>query len=377
MRMSIVLALLLQAAITMLPGTLQAESSRSSLAAYNWAVDASPNLVDKPPRVEIVRKFMEQQNDEERSEETRICSYRFADMGHNGNLTLLVTRQDGGHGGCGTLYIVDRTPTGFVQHFASGSVWGFGDVRNGVRDIDHDGHLEIIVYHDLTAYEGAMHCLADWPVIYAWDGADYANVSAQPRLRPFYRREIKSLEKRTDIPADCRAASVYQIERFLGAPPTTGLDDAAKWATSSDPFVREFAAGVLANISTPEAADHLRKLVHDPNPQVSTAAKWNFAYCHFEKKLPNEKDVLESNADTMRPADSLYAAGAWHLVAPMMKSGKIDPNADDRKWMLVHGFDSKEQCQIGLELNRQSYAREGPNFQYMLQSKCVFASSQD
>lgn len=123
MRMSIVLALLLQAAITMLPGTLQAESSRSSLAAYNWAVDASPNLVDKPPRVEIVRKFMEQQNDAERSEETRICSYRFADMGHNGNLTLLVTRQDGGHGGCGTLYIVDRTPTGFVQHFASGSVW--------------------------------------------------------------------------------------------------------------------------------------------------------------------------------------------------------------------------------------------------------------
>ena len=80
-------------------------------------------------------------------------------------------------------------------------------------------------------YEGADHCIALWPVIYAWDGSNYAYVSAQPRFRPFDQQEIKTLQQGT--PNDCDEATIAKIQPFLGAPPKTGLDDAIAWAHST------------------------------------------------------------------------------------------------------------------------------------------------
>src|ERR1700691_3860890 len=100
------LAFLLGLLILLLPLTLLAKTGPRPLSSYNWAANASPNLAAKPPPKAAVRALMEQLEPDfgEANDQTRICSFRFVDLGHDGNLTLLVSRYDGGRGGCGDVY---------------------------------------------------------------------------------------------------------------------------------------------------------------------------------------------------------------------------------------------------------------------------------
>ena len=198
-----------------------------SLSSYDWAVTASPNLATHPPPVEAVRKFMEKLEYHGRSNsETQVCSFRFVDLRHSGNLSLVVSLDDGGRGGCGVLHIVDRTVAGFQLHdgLSGNFLLGIEDVNQVVRDILGDGRFELIFDSEFTDYEGANHCFATWPVIYAWDGTNYAYVSTEPRFRPFYQQEIKTLQQGDRD--ECDEATIAKIERFLGASPDTGINEA-------------------------------------------------------------------------------------------------------------------------------------------------------
>ncbi len=250
--------------IFLLPATSRAEAP-SPLSSYNWAVNASPNLAINPPPEEVVRKFMEDKD----SGETGVCSYRFADLRHAKNLSLLVVLNGNGfHGGCGELDIIDRTAAGFEEHSGKFNIFGDDDLHAVARDINGDGKLELIFDSEFTDYRGASHfCYATWPVIYAWDGSNYANVSAQPQFKQFYEQEINAQQqevakakrilstyKHGNHPWDgdgdpCAMATIAKIQRFLGAPPDTGKADAIRWANSSDPWESGFGADVLSDIN--------------------------------------------------------------------------------------------------------------------------------
>src|ERR1700733_5361032 len=110
------IATILAALFLLIPGALCADVP-PPLSSYNWAVIASPNLATHPPPVDAIRKFMEQLEYHGRSNsETQVCSFRFVDLRHSGNLSLVVSLDDG-RGTCGGLHIVDRTAAGFQLHY--------------------------------------------------------------------------------------------------------------------------------------------------------------------------------------------------------------------------------------------------------------------
>ncbi len=163
-------------------------------------------------------------------------------------------------------------------------------------------------------------CVADFPVIYRWTGDGYADVSNQ--YEQYYEQQLASLKAQIDAaeappaatssmqvseprvirrstsrgqstdgfdgaakssvqanairesqPADpvravasanaCTKAEMAKMERFLGIDTDAGMEDAVKWAGSSDPDERIFGAAVLKDIGTPSAVDYLRTLSRD------------------------------------------------------------------------------------------------------------------
>ena len=224
------------------------------------------------------------------------------------------------------VHIIDKTPSGF-------ELYGVDSYYAKTADLHGTGISELIANKDLTSYEGGNHCQAEWPVIYAWTGAGYSNVSDD--YKQYYHQQPGSLKKQIavlslathqaqapalaqtpvgrgttvvaeteggapeasvhvemsspwpqaaeEMPAaapgpdaeggDCIKAEAAKIERFLRISRDAGLDDAIKWANSDDPWTRVFASEILADISTPDARLYLRSLSRDPNRMVAGEAK--------------------------------------------------------------------------------------------------------
>ena len=361
--------------VVAMPATLRASDTPLPLLSYNWAVDASPNLAAKPPPKAEIRKLMEQEDSDygEDNDQTELCSFKFLDLGHDGNLTLLVTRYDGGRGGCGTVYIVDRTAAGFEQHDLAVSLYGVDDVNKVLVDIN--GKPYLYDYNDFATYEGADRCSPGYKRIYSWDGSNYSNESAQPRFKPFYEHEVETMKKGVEGEnPECSKASIAKIQRtFLGAPPNTGLDDAIRLAKSNDPLWRQFAAGLLSNIGTAETKDYLHALTTDSNKQVADYAKAAFAFTHFGQQQTPRKDFLPIDDDgTLQTEPEPPPDGPWRLILPPMKAdGKPDLTAEDSKWWQRFGFDSQEQCEYGAESQRKDYGGAEP----YRDGKCVAAAT--
>jgi hypothetical protein len=304
----------------------------------------------------------------EANDQTRICSFRFVDLGHDGNLTLLVSRYDGGRGGCGDVYIVDRTAGGFQQHDLSTTVYGNDNVSDVLSDIDGKSYLT------LHNYQVGDECSVGYTKIYAWDGSNYSNQSDQPRFKPYYEQEIEMLKKRVaDDNPECNNRSIAMIQRdLLGAPPNTGLDDAIRLTKSSDPLRRVFATYLLADIGTAETKPYLRALISDPNREVANAAKQAYAFGHFEQKPPPQEDILPQIVGDQVQTYNQPVVGPWRLILPPPFNGAaVDLKADYSKWWNRFGFDSQEQCEYGAKILSKDYGQTEP----YRDGKCVPAST--
>jgi hypothetical protein len=86
--------------------------------------------------------------------------------------------------------VVDKTVVGFQRY--SFDLSRLGD-RPEIKDLDGNGKLELIVPTDLTGYQGAVYCMAQWPVIYAWTGSSYGDVSNH--YKSYYEKQLVSLKK--------------------------------------------------------------------------------------------------------------------------------------------------------------------------------------
>jgi hypothetical protein len=254
-----------------------------NLASYDWSVSASPNLAAKPPRKEVVQSFLRSSVETYDDVEGQICSFRFADLQHNGNLSLVAGTDSSGRGLCNEVYIADKTRTGCEFYSMDGVAGEGSDVSKYVTDIGGDGHLEYLYEQELVS---ANHCVASWTVIYAWTGNGYKNVSDQ--FKEFYRHRLRSLDEKisaasatdaSDEESDqvCLQAEAERIKKFLNVAPSQGLESAIKLASSKSPAERETSAYLLAGIGTPEARKYLESLQKDPDAAVADMGKYYLA----------------------------------------------------------------------------------------------------
>jgi hypothetical protein len=304
-------------------------AEQRDLAAADWSVKSPHSLAANPPSDDAVLALVNKLNSP--VDFHSICSSHFADLRHSGNLSLVVAASDGRF--C-SLSIIDKTLSGF-------ELYGVGLAHSSegpeIKDLAGNGNLELIVDTDFTSYYAVHHCMATWPVIYAWSGSGYADVSSQHKR--YYEQQLASLKKyiavsssaaeqaqapaanqtadsqlapishahfgspksdisdqlpsrvsivqkeplaqaatpaaMPDLADDCTEAEAAKIERFLGISRDAGMTDAIKWANSDDPYRRQFAADVLEDIGTPDAIDYLRTLSNDTDKTVAAIAKDN------------------------------------------------------------------------------------------------------
>lgn len=276
-------------------GELAAGSSSapdSGLASYDWSVKASPNLAAKPPSASVVHAFIKTQENLAigySDDLLRVCSFHFADLRRDGNLSLVAGTDSSGRGLCRQVDILDKKASDFEVYGITGSIGVGEDVAARVKDIRRNGKLQLVIDEDFTMDQGVAQCAASWPVIYAWTGGNYANVSAQ--FRDFYQQKLASLvAEMPKLPSggpgsnpgdqgyeeqarrECLEAETAKIQRFLDVSRDSGMNEAIQWAKSSNPAKRVFAADILADIDTPESRKYLGALTKDSDHMVAFLA---------------------------------------------------------------------------------------------------------
>lgn len=149
----------------------QTASPHSDLATVNWSVKQAQTLNAEPKQA--VWKFLNDvwTGNQNYANEGKLCSFQFADLRHSGELSLAVTYDEGGTADCNDFDVYDKTPVG-IEDYDFGADGAF----EGIKDLNGDGNHEIVVDRSF-AWAGRDHCSALWSVIYAWNGAGYANVS--------------------------------------------------------------------------------------------------------------------------------------------------------------------------------------------------------
>jgi hypothetical protein len=89
-------------------------------------------------------------------------------------LSLVAIYDLGGIGEGNDLAILDKEPEGFAIYEYEGGRQKDSEVKNLIKDLDGNARLELVIQsHSMRAGRDNM------PFIYAWTGAEYANVSSR------------------------------------------------------------------------------------------------------------------------------------------------------------------------------------------------------
>jgi hypothetical protein len=262
-------------------------ASQLNLASADWSEKASPNLATEPPSKEAVKHFINAvTSDDELDEE--VCSFRFANLQHGKNLSLVVGAASSGREPCDEVYIVDKVPSGFdvslgapsvFDDLGAGSIGPGTDVSGSIKNIQ--GKVVYVMDFDLGTIKG--QCYANWPVIYAWSGTSYKNES--DRFKGFYRARLDRIKKTiSDISTkrntedgnqqECLLAEQAQIERFLGISSDALLNQAVRLRSSNNPAKRQFAADLFSVVGPQAGRKYLGMLAKDSDRNVSDEAKY-------------------------------------------------------------------------------------------------------
>jgi hypothetical protein len=126
---------------------------------------------------------------------------------------------------CRDIEVIDKVGPAFELYLTGGSIGTGGDIPAIIKDLDHDGKLEVLI--DVGLGTIPQRCTAHWTGIFAWTGSNYMNVS--DHFKGFYRRRLEFLHKiiptlqpvvgATDHASrdkECLEAEEATIERFFG-----------------------------------------------------------------------------------------------------------------------------------------------------------------
>ena len=168
----------------------------SDLATADWSVKQAKILNAEPN--EAVWKFMSSDgsNDVGLGE---LCEFHFADLHHSGELSLVISYDYGGTMGCNYVAIFEKTRAGIEKYdFDSGSNFSF----DSIEDINGRGHYELVVdfiFGEAQDTSDGSDCHAQWPVVYAWNGSGYSDVSAESK--GYYRKTLADLMRQINAAA--------------------------------------------------------------------------------------------------------------------------------------------------------------------------------
>jgi hypothetical protein len=304
------------------------EAANLTLESVGWSVKASHNFVSNPPSLDAVQAFVRRAYGSDPNQNVdRVCAFRFADLRHSGNLSLVVSIDGGGTSGCNSSSIFDKTATGLEIYTSWAMFYGDDDIQ----DINHNGKQELILWSPVaSADEIGEEC--EWPMVYAWTGDGYAESSGQ--YREYHKRYLKSLNEQiaayssrvaqaspaagqpreavapiegrgldtyarppggevplpqsdpssaqiteaapTPNPADyaCQMVQAAKTEQLLGIRTDTEVTAAAIKDSESDASGNRMLAAVLFSImKTPETIADLKTLANDADTEVAKTAK--------------------------------------------------------------------------------------------------------
>jgi hypothetical protein len=300
-----------------------------ALASFDWSVNAAHNLAANPPTPDLVWKLI---NSASGNESGHLCGFRFADLRHSGNFSLVMSVDGGGTGGCSETIIFDKRKSGFEIH----SSWASFSSDDGIQDINHDGKLELILWGPIGPGPDRLGEQCYWPMVFAWTGNGYSEVSRE--YKRYYEQHLKILQEQiasepsaeatpgsaalgmparqplvvpgvfqfgggTSAPSstsqagsggvalvpspvasataapmsqadyDCDRIEAAKTEAFLGIRSDVTMSYAVKASESNNPYQRKLAAVLFSFVGTPEATTDLKELANDSDRGVAEAAK--------------------------------------------------------------------------------------------------------
>jgi hypothetical protein len=183
----------------------QTAAPHPDLETADWSIKQARSLNAEPK--DVVWKLMG--HDDSDPGNGKLCSFQFADLRHSGQLSLAVTYDNGGTGDCNDFDVFDKTAAGIEDYD-----FGADPVFDDIEDIDGDGRHELVVDRSFASI-GRDHCTATWPVIYAWNGSGYADVSGQ--FKDFYRHRLQELTRQL-APSPTRTPVAEQPYMVEGQP---------------------------------------------------------------------------------------------------------------------------------------------------------------
>jgi hypothetical protein len=171
---------------------LSAFANPPNLASMNWSATAQRSLAAHKPSDDAITDFLDSiYPDMKLLSQPEICYAKFANLRHSGNLSFVVSTASRMF--CYTS-IIDKTEYGFESYDLSDNE-ELGEPE--IRDLKSDGKFEVIIPMLFSGYYGANHCMASWPVIYAWTGSAYSDVSSQ--YKNYYERQLAALKKQIAV----------------------------------------------------------------------------------------------------------------------------------------------------------------------------------
>lgn len=223
-----------------------AAADQSDLANRDWSVKAADGLATHPPSKESIAALLSElvAADPSSSDADEIDSVHFVDLNHSGTFSLVVEQGAFRCGGA-EVDIVDKTTTGFELYRTGGE--GRPQTDKILQDINGDGNFELVddetlIFRDCASYEVVF------PVIYAWTGAGYGNVS--DRFRDFYRHKLETLNSRlATIDAKKQAIAARGLEGLPTCDDESGSTQAG--LSSGDAGAREGSPSATESASPP------------------------------------------------------------------------------------------------------------------------------
>jgi hypothetical protein len=143
------------------PTANAASAPPSNLSSADWSVKASPNLAAKPPPASVVDRFIKTQENLAMGYDDfllRVCSFHFADLRHDGSLSLVAGTDSSGRGLCRQVDVLDKKASGFQIFEITGSIGAGSDVSDTIKDIRRNGDLQLVIDEDFTMDQGVAQC---------------------------------------------------------------------------------------------------------------------------------------------------------------------------------------------------------------------------
>jgi hypothetical protein len=208
---------LLFASFVSSPIVTQAAGSDVDLSKADWSVNAPHDLAHSPPSEGAVRSFLRYMANSVGGITNQVCDVQFADLKHNGTLSLVLGDDGGGTADCNYSEIFDKNDGRFDEYFLDAYI-----DTPGADDINGDGRFEVIVdgiaaRENVGDYYGkgtspycnmCLTCTEYWPRVYAWTGSGYTEVSSQ--YPKYYQHELASVKK--------QIAAIYAAETAARLP---------------------------------------------------------------------------------------------------------------------------------------------------------------